>query len=197
MKSFKLALIITTVAFANSAMMAKYAHNPFVDGDFVLPIRPINPIEDEKDTQDIVVIEANTDHLMGKDTTRTMKQEIAEPKAVSPKKLQDSKKEEQKLPAPVATSILPISDNSGVGGVGVRCITIEELNSLMEFISGTNFFELTEEDTTPCIADNPTVTLDIKIGSRANIVMNIGAACNYEKLSSAKSISERIDSLID
>ena len=74
-------------------------------------------------------------------------------------------------------------------------IGTESVAELKQVINGTNFFELTEEDARQCVADAPTVTLEINLEENSNSVYGIGSECEQEKLVAAYEILSAIDEL--
>jgi len=72
----------------------------------------------------------------------------------------------------------------------------EKVQELVDLIESTNFFSLTEEDTRSCIADPPTITLDIKIEEKSKVVSGIGTECDKQKLEESRKIIKEIEELL-
>tara|TARA_Y100000310_G_scaffold343708_1_gene452632 strand:+ start:920 stop:2389 length:1470 start_codon:yes stop_codon:yes gene_type:complete len=75
-------------------------------------------------------------------------------------------------------------------------LTPEQLDELKSFILTTNFFDLTEDETRPCIADAPTRTLKINLDDKSNYIAEIGAQCNQEMMGDTFEIIRKIEALV-
>jgi len=86
--------------------------------------------------------------------------------------------------------------DDGTVSLEEKRISTQELENIKEFIIGTNFFGLSEEDTRICVADAPTKTLRISIGTNSNEIMEIGAQCDMDLMSDTLKIIEKIDAIV-
>lgn len=99
----------------------------------------------------------------------------------------------------IETSTYNSETDDGNTTTETRILSDEEKQKLAEiadFILSSNYFTLTEEDTRQCIADAPTKTLEVSIGSKSKTVAGIGSECEHEKLADAASIIEKLEELV-